>query len=173
MMQLLALSGAVLAVLVVLNLLLTFALIGRIRVLQALVEKMMGKDPSLPQPGDLVGRFEVTTPEGELLSDAALRSGVSLVGFFAPNCEPCAAMRAQLLATPPPLPLVAIVEGSADDAAASRELGTALSRVARVFYATAGDSVTRAFRSAGFPTLIRVENGMVTAAGHKLHDVLS
>ncbi len=171
-MQLFALGGAVLAVLGVLNLLLTFALIGRIRALQALVEKGMGKDPSLPQPGDLVGRFEVTTPEGEVLSDAALRSGVNLVGFFAPNCEPCAAMRAQLLATPPTLPLVAIVEGSAEDAA-SRELGTALTRVARVAYANADDSVTKAFRSAGFPTLIRVENGTVAAAGHKLHDVLS
>jgi thiol-disulfide isomerase/thioredoxin len=171
MMQLLVLGGAVLAVLVVLNLLLTFAIIGRVRFLQDFVEKAMAKDPALPQPGDPVGRFEVTTPEGELLTDNALRSGVTLVGFFAPKCEPCATLRAQLLKTPPSLPLMAFVDGRADDPEA-RELGTALSRIARVAYAVKEDSVSRAFRSAGFPTLIRVENGTVAAAGHQLRDVL-
>jgi thiol-disulfide isomerase/thioredoxin len=172
MMELLVLGGAVLAVLVMLNLLLTFALIRRVRVLQEMVSKGPARDPALPQPGDAVGAFQAATPEGGLLTDEALRSGVNLVGFFTTGCHPCATVRAQLLESPPKLPLMAFVEGRADDPAA-RELGTSLSAIARVAYITEADSVAKAFRSAGYPTLIRVENGTVAAAGHQLGDVLS
>ncbi|NMO15717.1 thioredoxin family protein [Pyxidicoccus fallax] len=172
MMELLVLGGAVLAVMVVLNLLLTFALVRRVRALQDRVSNVPARDPALPQPGDAVGAFQAATPEGGLLTDEALRSGVNLVGFFTTGCHPCATLRAQLLESPPRLPLMAFVEGHEDDPAA-RELGAALGAIARVAFITETDSVTKAFRPAGYPTLIRVENGTVAASGHQLRDVLS
>jgi len=172
MLQLLAVGGAVLAVLVVLNLLLTFALIGRLRALQEAVSQLpAARDPALPQPGDPVGPFQATTQGGESVSDSALRAGVTLVGFFTPGCRPCTTVREQLLASPPAVPMLAFVEGGPEDEA-SRTLAAALGQVARVAYMAEDDSVAKAFRQAGYPTLVRVEDGVVAAAGHHLHEVL-
>lgn len=170
-MELLVIGLVVLAGLMVVNFLLTFALLGRVKSLQQLAETSAGRDPALPKVGDPVGRFQATTADGALVTDEALRSGVVLVGFFAPGCRPCATVREQLLESPPKLPVMAFVEGD-DDAAEARVLGGALSKVAQVTYTAQGDSVLKAFRQAGFPTLIRVENGTVAASGHHLHEVL-
>lgn len=51
-------------------------------------------------------------------------------------------------------------------------MGERLSSIARVAYAGASDAVKRAFRTNGYPTLLRVENGQVAAAGYRLKDVL-
>lgn len=172
MIQVLAVGGAVLAVLVVLNLVLTFALIGRLRTLQETVANQVpARDPALPKPGDEVGRFETTTSEGEPLTDNTLREGTTLVGFFTPGCRPCANVRKLLLASPPSIPLLAFVEGSPEDPEALA-LGTSLSQVARVAYLTEGDPVTQAIKQAGYPTLVLVERGVVAASGHYLHEVL-
>jgi hypothetical protein len=118
-----------------------------------------------------VGTFQATTPEGELLSNESLKTGVALVGFFTTKCVPCSTLRAQLLEAPPALPLVAFVEGSAEDPEALA-MAEALKRVARVAYTENNDALHLAFKPAGYPTLIRVENGVVAASGHFLADVL-
>lgn len=171
MTQFLVVVVAVVAALAVLNLLLTLALIKRVRVLQELVAQTPRRDPALPRPGDPVGAFQVTTQEGERLSDESLKTGVSLVGFFTPNCLPCATVRAQLLESPPAIPVLVFVEGTEGDLEAST-LAASLKHVARVAYTADNDTLHRAFRPAGYPTLIRVENGAIAASGHVLADVL-
>jgi thiol-disulfide isomerase/thioredoxin len=171
MTQLLVVVVGVVGALAVLNLLLTLALLRRVRVLQELVAQAPKRNPALPRPGDAVGPFQVTTSEGERLSDEALKTGVSLVGFFTPNCLPCATARAQLLESPPTMPLVVFVEGSPGDEEASA-LAASLKRIARVAYTEDNDTLHRAFKPAGYPTLIRVENGTIAASGHVLADVL-
>lgn len=172
MIQLLAVGGGVLAVLVAINLLLTFALIGRLRTLQETVANSVpARDPALPKPGEVVGRFETTTTEGEPLTDNALREGKTLVGFFTPGCRPCANVRQLLITSPPDIPLLAFVEGTPEDPEA-QALGKSLSQVARVAFLTEGDAVTRAIKQAGYPTLVLVERGVVAASGHWLHEVL-
>lgn len=171
-MSLLAVVVAALAVLVVVNLLLSFALIGRLRVLQEMVERGgVMKDPNLPQQGDPVRPFQAVTEEGEQLSDEALKAGVSLVGFFTSGCKPCATVRKQLLERPPTLPFMAFVDGSPQDAE-TRELADALKKVARVAFTTPSAPPSQAFEPPGFPTLIRVEDGKVAASGNRLSDVL-
>ena len=157
----------VLAVAVGLHLLLTFSLIARVRTLQDMLAGTRG----LPQPGTPVGSFEAATPEGEKLTDALLRGGTTLVGFFAPGCGPCEKARTELVASPPGLPVLAFVDGTDADPDA-RTLVASLGQVARVAYAASGDDVYRAFRPVGFPSLFRIENGQVAAAGHRLGDVL-
>lgn len=162
---------AALALLLVANLAMTLALAQRVRSVQATVAQGLMRDPALPRPGDPVGDFAVTTIEGEKVTDAALRDGTALVGFFAPGCSTCALVRSQLLERPPSVPMFAFVDCSADEAEA-RSVATSLAAVARVALTHIGDPVTLAFREAGVPTLIRVERGSVVASGHRLADVL-
>ena len=168
-------TGIVTAVVVVsvvslATLALLFALISRVRTLQELVLKNP-KQHGLPQPGDPIGRFAVTTTAGEVVTDVSLARETTLVGFFQPNCGPCERVQAELCQRPLGVPIVALIRAAADEAGATA-MSDALAHVARVAYAGADDSVSRAFRTAGYPTLVRIENGLVAAAGHRLSDVL-
>ncbi|NVJ07630.1 hypothetical protein HUW63_20595 [Myxococcus sp. AM001] len=171
MVETLVVGGVILSVLVVGNLLLTLALVGRLRTLQELIaNQVVLRDPALPQKGEQVGSFEATTLDGETFTDAVLREGKTLVGFFTTGCRPCSSLRKQLLDSPPGMPLMAF-EGDPNDPQ-TLELGASLKQVARVAFLTEGDSVTRAIKQAGYPTLVLVERGVVAASGHHLHEVL-
>ncbi|MFL5353356.1 TlpA family protein disulfide reductase [Archangium sp.] len=171
MTQLLVVVVGAVGALTVVNFLLSMALIRRVRVLQELVEQTPRRDPSLPQMGAVIGSFQATTLEGEPLSNETLKPGVSLVGFFTTHCKPCAALRTQLLESPPALPFVAFVEGSVDDPEVGA-MAEALKRIARVVYTQNNDALHQAFKPAGYPTLLRVENGVIAASGHTLAEVL-
>jgi hypothetical protein len=149
---------------------LMFALISRVRTLQELVLKNRTQD-GLPRPGDPIGRFEVTTTAGEVITDVSLALETTLVGFFMPDCVPCERVQAELRDRQLGVPMVAFIHAAADEASAAA-MSDALTRYARVAYAGTEDSVSRAFRTAGYPTLVRIENGLVAAAGHRLSDVL-
>jgi hypothetical protein len=170
-MQLLVVTVAVLAVITALHVLVTFGLIARFRAYQDSTA-LVPRDPDLPAPGDVVQPFDVTSAAGARLSAETLASGSTLVAFLTPHCGPCEQARAQLVSDPPALPVVAFINGSADDAACT-QIGAALAAVAQVAYTTGRDAVARAFRQAGYPTFIRVENGAVAASSHKLRDVLA
>ncbi len=173
-MQLVFICIGAVAVVLVLNLVLTLGLASRLRVFQEEVARGAMRDPALPRRGDLVGTFDITTTQGERMTSAALSDGVSLVGIFAPGCSDCARVRAELLATPPPIPFVAFIDcaGSQQAEEQGRAIAEQLTPIAKVALTRTGDSAMLAFRDAGFPTLIRVERGVVTASGHRLADVL-
>jgi len=137
-----------------LNLILMFGVIGRVRVLQEAVQTGVLRDPALPAPGDPVGAFQVTTEDGKPVSEAAIGGDEALVCFFTPGCQPCADLRAQLLRQPPALPFIGFVEGSSDDPEV-RTITESLRRLGPVAVTQSGDAVMRAFKPAGFPTLIR------------------
>ncbi len=170
-MQPLAIIVTVMAVITVLHLFVTFGLIARFRAFQD-SSAIVPRDPDLPSPGEVVQPFEATSSTGAPLSAATFASGTTLVGFFLPHCAPCEKAREKLLGDPPSVPMIAFIDGSAEDAAC-QQLGEALVAVAQVAYTARNESVTRAFRQAGFPTFIRVENGTVAASGHNLRDVLA
>jgi hypothetical protein len=118
-----------------------------------------------------VGAFQVTTEDGQQLSETAVGGEERLVCFFSPRCKPCADLRAQLLKQPPAIPLIAFVEGASDDPDV-RQITDHLRRLGPVAITQPGDPVMRAFKPAGFPTLILTANGKVASAGHRLHQVL-
>jgi hypothetical protein len=155
----------------VLNLILIFGVIGRVRVLQEVVQTGVFRDPALPDAGVAVGAFQVTTEDGQQLTETAVGGEDRLVCFLSPRCKPCADLRAQLLRQPPAVPLIAFVEGASDDPDV-RQITENLRRLGPVAITQPGDPVTRAFKPAGFPTLIRTANGRVASAGHRLHQVL-
>jgi len=154
----------------VLNVILTLGLVRHVRALQEVVQEGVFPDPDLPQAGARVGGFEVTCVDGKALSDRDLGQD-TLVGFFTSGCRPCANLRSQLTRQPPGLPFIAFVEGDQDDPEVS-EMVRVLSRLGSVALTTAGDTVTQAFKPSGFPTLIRTEQGVIAAAGHRLRQVL-
>jgi hypothetical protein len=157
----------------VLSVAMLLALAQRVRAIHEAVNQSAPRDPTLPQPGDRVGEFEVVTTRGETVTSSTLDQGTTLVGIFTPGCPTCARVRSQLLERPPTIPFLAFVvianENERDDA---RTVADSLGGIGQVAVALAGESATRAFRDAGFPTLVRVERGNVIAAGHRLGEVL-
>jgi hypothetical protein len=157
-----------LIVLFALHLLVTLALVVRVRELQTMI---VGEGlQALPAAGTPIGRFEVTTPKGEVLNEVLLRDDTVLVGFFSPNCDWCEKAREALLATPPSVPLLAFVRGDDADGEA-RTLRASLEQIGRVAYTREGDGAYRAFQPTGFPSLYLVKNGLVASASHRLSDV--
>jgi hypothetical protein len=165
--------GAI-AVVLVLNLVMTLGLATRLRNLQSDFARGTMRDPSLPRPGDLVGHLDVTTTQGERVTNATLSEGVTLVGIFAPGCPDCARIRSQLLATPPAIPFFAFIDCTGPTLAEEqgRAVADSLTTIAKVALTRQGEPAQLAFRDSGFPTLIRLEGGVVTASGHRLADVL-
>jgi len=154
-----------------LNLLLTLVLVRRVRPLQKLIEERGIPDAMLPRIGRSVAPFRVEMADGSVITDDALRTGTTLVGFFLPHCPSCDRMVARMIEEPPPWPLLAFVEGAPGDPEALAEVEK-LAAVGRPGLAT--DEVQRAVGlsdSAAFPTLVRIDNGVVTAAGRRLHVV--
>ncbi len=168
----LSIAGVVLACVA---LALALALAQRVRTLAEAFASGNVKDQDLPRRGDRVGTFRVTTLAGEQLSQASLAQGESLVGYFTAGCSTCDTVRAELREQPPRLPLLAVVVAHSDepqDEQDARAVAQKLEALAKVAVVRPGAEVTRAFRDAGFPTLVRVRDGAVTAAGHRISDVL-
>ncbi len=170
-MTLLAVIGAVLATVALSNLLVSFALIGRLRSLDSMVRAGASGDAMLPRPGDRVRPFRATTADGQLVTADRLERGATLVGFFSPDCRECKLVVADLFAHPPAFPMFAVVAGN-PDVPASRTLVAELGRLGLVAYGDDNDGLQKAFQLSSFPTLIRTQDGTVAAAGHLLSDVL-
>jgi thiol-disulfide isomerase/thioredoxin len=167
-----AATTALLAGFTAFNVLLSLLVVRKVRPLQALIEERGIPDRMLPRTGLSIGRFRVEMADGGVLIDEEVRSGTALIGFFLPHCPSCDRMHARLLAEPPPWPVVAFVEGKPDDPEAQAEVAK-FAAVARSGFAT--EEVARALGlsdESAFPTLVRVENGIVTAAGRRLPQVI-
>src|SRR5258708_33673625 len=88
-MAVLGSAVALVGVLCLLDLVLTFGVIRRLREhTRLLAQAGPGRPPELLDPGASIGEFEAATIEGETLSLAALKLE-TVVGFFSPTCKPC------------------------------------------------------------------------------------
>lgn len=159
----------------------TFAALGKLRIIQRHLEQSGGvPDPLLPPRGTRVRPFRAAlarpgaiagAPTGEPsgdLTDAALRAGTVIVGFFTTGCLQCEAVCEALEEAPPGFPLFALVHAEPDDPpAALPRLVRRLSGIAQVAYLDAEVAAAFAFRDdSGYPTLVKLHNGLVIAAGH-------
>lgn len=157
----------ILAILGMLNLLLTLAIVRRMRT---------GSEPSVdsarrpPEPlpaGSPIGRFTAATTDGANVSERDLRGGQALVGYFSPGCPPCQAELPRFVTYAAGLDrervLAVIVDGTGSDAAGD-EAGV-LAAVARVVVASGGDTVVDALSAHGYPAVFLLdEDGRVVAA---------
>jgi len=157
-----------LAVIALANLALLLGLVARMRVLET-AAAAGAPAQRLPELGRAIRPFELTTATGEALDHQGLAGGTTLIGFFAAGCRKCARVRSALIADPPALPVVVMINGDPDEPEA-RSMGTPLLGVGRVAYFE-DLTVARAFGVLGYPTLLRVEDGKIAAVGRDLDDV--
>jgi thiol-disulfide isomerase/thioredoxin len=167
-MSLLIAVIAVLAVVTVLNLLLT----------SAIIRKLRGPGQSgaeLPRIGTEIGPFATTAMDGESITDSAVSTGGTLVVFVSPTCPPCQRLTGELAnrATELPDPTIVFVIDENDQEQA-RRYADAFGPAVLVAVVESHGAAATAFGFGGLtPTLIRVRDGAVAAVGHDLDSVLT
>ena len=158
----------IVGVLCVLNLLLVYGVVRRLREhAELLSQRSLGTPDLIIGAGLTVGSFAATTVEGDVLAAVDLAPG-TIVGFFSPGCGACvdALPRfAEVAATHPGGPdrVLAVVIGPEEK---SREQVAALALVARVVAAERGHEIEAAFQVRGYPAFAVIgDGGLVAASG--------
>jgi hypothetical protein len=153
----------VVGVLCVLDLLLTYGVIRRLREHTELLSKRPAGMPDIIiGPGSTVGWFTATTVEGDALSAEDLPAD-TLVGFFSPGCGACGEKLPKFVDAAAAHPggqehVLAVVIGSEED---SKEQVAALSPKARVVVAQHGHEIENAFEVKGYPGFVLVGDDLV------------
>jgi thiol-disulfide isomerase/thioredoxin len=156
----------------VLDLLLTFGVIRRLREQNETLRTMREQQATEPDialpPGSTVGEFAVTSTSGTLLSNADNDGRRVLVGFFSPGCEPCKERMPQFIeyATRFDGPVVAV---AADGFGETEDLVVRLGEVAEVVVEKDGGPMHKAFGATGYPAMCLVaSDGTVLASGWEM-----
>ena len=161
-------------VLTVLNLLLLFGVIRRLREQASRPPGAAPRPSSLPL-GTQIEPFATADTDGRPVRRDELPDGV-VVGFFSPGCQPCEELLPEFVAYAADLPggrdgVLAVVAGAPDDTA---EEVARLSQVARVVVEDpANGVVVRAFRVTGYPTLFQLDGDGRVLAGDATLDRLA
>lgn len=171
MIGILAAVVALLAIVLAIDLIVTFALIRRV----AASHSAGSAQATLPKVGSAVAEFAVTAEAGDRLELADLRSADLTVIFMMTGCGPCQALLADLSTRPlgDDEPVFAFIahHGEASDEAVGSYRSQLPSGVRTAVTSPTGD-VARAFAVQSFPVTLRVEHGVIAAAGRSLDAVL-
>jgi thiol-disulfide isomerase/thioredoxin len=173
MIQVLLGAVIVLAVMACANMLVTFAVIRRIAASEASGAPGDAAALALPEPGMRIGEFSTTMLTGGRYGHEDLAGRTVIAVFVSPNCAPCqeviAALRAPL--APKGATYLIFVSGPAGDPLAE-QTAAALTGSGAVGIVGSAGPVAKAFSVRGYPTLLAVEDGVVTAAGRRLEAVI-
>jgi thiol-disulfide isomerase/thioredoxin len=146
-----------LAVLGMLNLLLTLAIVRRMRTTSPVQQ--------LPEPlpvGSTIRPFTAVTIDGQTISERDLRGGQTLVGYFSPGCPPCEAALPRFVTYAAGLDRERVLAVIVDDT--GKEVAGDLAAVARVVVASESDTVVDALSAHGYPAVFLLdEDGRVVA----------
>lgn len=162
----------IVGLLVLLDLVLTFGVIRRLREHTALLAERPSSMPELLiGAGETVGSFTATTVAGVDLSKTDLANG-TLVGFFSPGCSACEAQLPRFVEMAGAHPggaerVLAAVIGEGD----GEKYVDALKPVAAVVTVPHGHELETAFRVSGYPSFARIGEEQVIEAGGALADV--
>jgi hypothetical protein len=164
-MAVLAAAVVLVGVLVVVDLVLSFGLIRRLRELQA---RGRLQTTRLPELGAHVGPFEARTLDGGKISEQDLTDGMTVALFLAAGCPPCERFTAELLDRPFEEPTVVFVRESdiTADTIATVAIAEDLREIATVSIVDQESPVITAFGIYGYPTAVLVRHGSVVAAGN-------
>lgn len=175
---LLVLSNVLLWVLVLLNILLSWGIIRRMRefdrriasVATAGLPMMSGLEPGTAAPD-----FSVGTPAGDTVTRAQLLQGETVLAFFSPTCDACVEHLPQVrrYATdtrPADTRLVAVVDG---EPAEGRTFIENLEGVASVTFADpAANPIVRDYQVGAFPSYyVIAADGRVRALHHRVEEL--
>lgn len=165
-MPILTAAVVLVGLLCVLDLLLSFGIIRRLREQNETLKNVQQRaaDPDIALPaGATIGAFAATTVGGTDLANADLEGARALVGFFSPNCEPCKERMPQFIeyATRFEGKVVAIAAGSEEETA---DMVVRLGEVAEVILEDDGGVVHQAFGASGYPALCLVDGDRTVLA---------
>ncbi|MFB4284547.1 hypothetical protein ACBJ59_55405 [Nonomuraea sp. MTCD27] len=173
----------VLILLVLVDLLLTFGVIRRLREhttrLATLRDGLEGPRPGL-RPGAPVGAFPATaTTRGATFSPAALRNGTGIVAFHSLGCHSCeedvSALAGRMAeAAGRGWSGHAVLAGSAGDVASDphvAELADRIGEAGEVIVEAFQGPLQTAFDVSVYPTYFVVEGGRVAAVSHRAADL--
>jgi hypothetical protein len=155
---------AVLTALVLLNLLLTFGVLRRLR--EHAAQLAASAPPQTLAVGATVPEFTATTDRGEPVSTATLRSHGALVVFMAPDCTACTEQLPQVrekIAAANGAVLLVITHLRTPDDASARALAESLGATDVVREPIDGP-LQSAFQVAGFPSFYLVDPAGTVAA---------
>jgi thiol-disulfide isomerase/thioredoxin len=173
-MPLLTAAVVLVGILCVIDLLLSFGIIRRLRqqneTLRLVQERVAANtEPDIALPaGASIGAFASTAVSGTELSTVDVIGRPLLVGFFAPGCEPCKERMPEFLeyATRFDGRVIAVAAGGADETA---DMVTRLGEVGEVVVEHDGGPVHQAFGATGYPALCLVDgDGVVIASGWQM-----
>jgi thiol-disulfide isomerase/thioredoxin len=164
--------GVIIAVaLTILNLLVSFAIIRRLRGVESRggdhAHQGDALTDDLPAVGTRVGAFSVPTVDGDQLDDQTLAGEPVLAAFLSPTCSPCKDLVAALAARPDPdlARTILFVDGDED----AKEFAESLRVHGRVALVDSQGPVGVAFGGVEmFPIVLTVERGVITAADIRL-----
>lgn len=167
-----------LALLSLVHLLVTLAVVRRLRDHAILLAKRPGVAAGGPiaPAGTVVGAFAATSTAGEPI-DLDDRAGPTLVGFFSPGCTPCREAMPGFLDSARGNgggreSVLAVVVGDVAEAAEAAVYVDALTPVARVVIEPPEGPVAAAFGVTGYPALAVVAaDRTILASGLSLDDL--
>ena len=148
-----------LAVLGLLNLLLTLAIVRRMRTMNP-----VQLPPEPLSQGSPIRPFTATTINGRTVSEYDLRGGQALVGYFSPGCPPCEAALPRFISYAAGLDRERVLAVIVDDTGTGAGDPT-LEAVAQVVVASEHAPVVEALSAYGYPAVFLLdEDGRVVAA---------
>jgi hypothetical protein len=174
-MVFLAAGVGIVAVAVLFNLSLSFAIVRRLRLERSSAASggSTVKSDRLPPAGKLVGEFRVLTADDNELTQEEISRGKTLVAFVMPGCPPCQEFKEDIAKRLDVLQRVDralfLVQGEGEAAQAVVDSFSPLGDVALI---TPDHEIHDAFGGMiGFPGLVVLARGVVVAAGYRLSDV--
>lgn len=156
----------VLALLAVIQLLFTLAILRRLRSHGDRLARFEVLDgtPEPAAPGQTIAAFTARTLTGAVISDTDLHGSATTVGFFSPSCGPCAEQLPSFEERAGTHCSLAFV---IDEGEPSRQLADRLAEVATVAVVSADSPATRAFSVYGYPVIFEIDaEARVIASAH-------
>lgn len=160
---------AVLAVATAANLALLFAVVRRLRT----VEASLNPPSVLPAVGTRIGEFRAVDTDGTPLTRDDLAGGPHLVAYVMPGCQPChAALTALRTDTGFDRARTLVLVAGDPGAAATGDVVALADGLGRIAVVEPAGAVATAFGGVdSFPTLLSVRDGRVAASGRVPGDV--
>jgi hypothetical protein len=156
----------VLALLAVIQLLFTLAILRRLRNHGERLARfeVLDAGPEPAAPGETIGAFTTPALTGAMISDTDLRDSATTVGFFSPSCGPCTEQLPSFEERARRHRSLAFV---IDEGEPSRHLAERLAEVATVALVSADSPVTQAFSVYGYPVIFEIDaEARVIASAH-------